>query len=334
MIASPALVAWLADRDAHKRSVASIESFARDWSLRPLMTDIMRRLAALPERDTAGVAEVARAFMHKDAEIALMIEALIESSAGDPFFRPPFGPVSSDIQTGLLLLHTPDMSISLGTVSVDSMAAKKSGARGATSINFSGVPTLYHFLKAGEATISIWETPPITDDFVASRAGKCRLAERRKLEDGEDLFIDGSYQGFNIEHAASDMVYFSALIRPGSAPLAVEYDSKTLDFVGASSTDEASSRVQMMVSMLRTMEREDALPLIEESLATPHFYTRWHIMRELLAMDSEAALPPLRRMATGDPHSEVRAAAQQTLELFFEDEDEAGPAEGDVQCRA
>jgi hypothetical protein len=332
MIASPALVAWLADRDAHKRSIASVESFARHWSQQPLMTEMARQLAALPERDTAGVVEVARTFMRKDAEMALMIEALIASSAGDPFFRPPFGPVSSEIQTGLLLFHHPDMSISLSTVSVDALAAKKSGPRGATSINFGGVPTLYRFVKAGDATISIWEAPPITDDFVASRAGRCRPVERRRLEDGEELFIDGRYQGFNIEHAASDMVYFSALIRPGSAPLAVEYDSMTLAFVGASSTDEASSRVQMMVSMLRTMDREDALPLIEESLETPHFYARWHIMRELLAMDSDAALPALRRMATGDPHPEVRAAAQQTLELFFEDE--AEPAGGDVQCRA
>ena len=107
------------------------------------------------------------------------------------------------------------------------------------------------------------------------------------------------------------------MVRPGAAPLAAEYDSKTLAFVGASSTDEASSRVQMMVSLLRTMEREDALPLIVEALDSPHFYTRWHIMRELLAMDADAALPPLRRMAAGDPHPEVRAAARQTLDAVL-----------------
>ena len=77
----------------------------------------------------------------------------------------------------------------------------------------------------------------------------------------------------------------------------------------------------MMVSLLRVMEREDALPLIAEALDSPHFYTRWHIMRELLAMDAEAALPPLRRMAADDPHPEVRAAARQTLDLFFADEE-------------
>ena len=87
--------------------------------------------------------------------------------------------------------------------------------------------------------------------------------------------------------------------------------------------NEASSRVQMMVSLLRSMERDDAFPLLEAALNNPNFYTRWHIMREMLAMDSEASEPSLRRMAASDPHPEVRAAAQQTLQLFFTGEPEA-----------
>ena len=116
------------------------------------------------------------------------------------------------------------------------------------------------------------------------------------------------------------MLYFQAMVRSAAAPLAAEYDSATLDFIGASSTDEASSRLEMMVSLLRAMGREDAFPRFEEALDAPQFYTRWHIMREMLAMDAEAALPSLRRMAASDPHPDVRAAASQTLDLFFADE--------------
>ena len=143
-----------------------------------------------------------------------------------------------------------------------------------------------------------------------------------------------------VDFRSRSMVFFQAMVRPEAAPLAAEYDSKTLAFVGASSADEASSRLQMMVSMLRVMERKDALPVIAQALDSPHFFTRWHIMRELLALDAEAALPPLRRMAAEDPHPEVRAAARQTLDLFFSDEDEAGAgaddgaASGGLQCRA
>jgi len=334
MIAGAALAAWLADREGQKRSHAAVEACARHWGRQPLIAGIERDLAALPVRSAAAVLGVARAFMDKEDEIAALFADMIGSSAGDPFFRPPFHPQSSEIHTGLLLFHNPDLSIALGVCGVDMLAAKKAGPRAAASIGFSGVTTLFRYLKAGDATISFWEAPPITDDFVASSAGKCRLTGRRKIGDGEEILIDGRYQSFIIEHAASDMLYLQAMARTGAAPLAAEYDSKTQAFIGASSTDEASSRIQMMVSLLRTMERADALPLIEESLASPHFYTRWHIMRELLAMDAEGALPALRRMAANDPHPEVRAAARQTLELFFEDEDEAEPAHGDVKCRA
>jgi len=331
MIAGAALAAWLADLESQKRSFAAVEDCARRWSRRPLMTELERMLAALPERSPAAVLDVARAFMDREDDLADLMAELLASCASDPFFRPPFHPMASEVHNGLLLFHNPDLSIALGVSGIDMVAAKKTGARVPGSITFTGVSSMFRYMKAGGATMSFWEAPPITDTFLASQAGKCRLTGRRRLEDGDEIVIDGRYQSFIIEHAESDMLYFQAIARTGAAPLAAEYDSKSLTFIGASSTDEASSRVQMMVSMLRTMEREDALPLIEEALASPHFYTRWHIMRELLAMDADAALPALRRMAANDAHPEVRAAAQQTLDLFFED---TLPPREELTCRA
>lgn len=336
MIAGAALAAWLADGDAQRRSRASLDAFASRWSVQPLLTQTERALTLLPARTPAALLEVARRFMDRTADIAMLMDELIAASGADPFFRPPFHPMNSEIHTGMLLFNNPDLAIELSLCGVDMLAAKKAGPRGATSIGFTGSVTMLRLLKAGGATFSFWEAPPIARNFVASRAGKCRLVERRRVEDGEELVIDGRYQSFIIEHASSDLLYFQATVRPESAPIVAEYDSKTLSFVGASSTDEASSRVQLMVSLLRTMEREDALPLIEECLDTPHFYTRWHVMREYIAMDAEAALPALRRMADADPHPEVRAAAQQTLDLFFADDEEAAgaPPQGEIECRA
>lgn len=331
MIAGEALAAWLADPGAHRRSYAGVEACAQRWSRHPLMTETERALVGLTERSPEAVLAVARAFMDRRQDIDALMAELLASSAGDPFFRPPFQPMSSDIHNAFLLYHHPDLSIALGATGVDMLAAKKAGPRGATSIGFTGVTTLFRYLRAGGATVSFWEAPPITALFDASRAGNARLVDRRRIEDGEEIVIDGRHQSFIIDHATSDMIFFQALVRADAAPVAVEYDSKTLSFIGASSTDETSSRVQMMVSLLRTMDREDAAPLIVEALDSPHFYTRWHVMRELLALDADAALPQLRRMAAEDPHPEVRAAAGQTLELFFAD---APAASGDVPCRA
>ena len=323
MIPGAALAAWLADRDAQKRSYDAVEVCARKWSRHPLMNALERDMTLLPDRTPAAVLALARQFIDRADELDGMMSEMIALGRSDPFFRPPMHPVSSEIHTGLLLYNHPDLSIALGVTGVEMLAAKKSVKNRAASIAFTGVTTLFRYVKAGGATVSFWEAPRIEDDFIASRAGSCRLTGRRRIEDGEEILIDGRYQSFVIEHADSDMLYFQAIVRAGAAPLAAEYDSGTLAFLSASSTDEASSRVQMMVSLLRTMERDDAFPLLEEALNSPNFYTRWHIMREMLAMDAEAATPALRRMAASDPHPEVRAAAQQTLQLFFADEPEA-----------
>jgi hypothetical protein len=330
MIASEALAAWLADPEAHRRSYQGIDDCVQRWSRHPLMTETERALVTLEDRSTENVLGVARAFLDRTEDLEALMADLLSSSAADPFFRPPFLPMSSDVHNALLLYNHEDLSIGIGVSGVDMLAAKKAGPRGATSIGFTGVTTLYRYLRAGGATISFWEAPPITDLFDSSRAGNVRLVERRAIHDGEEIVVDGRYQSFVIEHATSDLIFYQAQAQVDAAPVSIEYDSKTLSFVGASSTDEASSRVEMIVSLLRTMDREDAVPQIVEALDSPHFYTRWHVMRELLALDADAALPHLRRMADGDPHPEVRAAALQTLQLFFADESAAA---GDVQCR-
>jgi len=329
MIASAALSAWLADRSAQQRSLDAVDESARAWGRHPLMGRLDAALQALAEPTPERVIAAARRFMDREEEIAAMLRAMMAACAADPFYRPPFHPLSSEIHNGILLFHNPLLSIALGVTGVDMLAAKKAGPRGATSVGFTGQVSLYRYVKAGGATVSLWEAPEITDTFVASEAGHCRITGRRRLEDGDELLIDGRRESFIIEHASGEMVYFQAVAQAGAAPITAEYDSKSMALIGASSTDEASSRVQMMVSLLRTMERDDALPLIAEALASPHFYTRWHIMRELLAMDAEAAEAPLRRMAANDPHPEVRATARQTLAMFFD-----SSAQGEVACRA
>lgn len=335
MIPGDALAAWLADPAAQQRSLNGVEACAEKWGRHPITRDLDRELGAMEELRPDAILAAAQRFIDRGDDISEIMADLIRKSKADPFFRPPFHPITSEIHTGLLLYNSPVLSIVLAVTGADMLAAKKAGPRGATSVAFTGQLNYYRFLKSGGATIAFWEAPKITDTFVAAEAGQCRLVERRAIADGDDLLMDGAWQSFVIEHATSDMVYYQVIVRPGAAPVTAEYDSASHDLIGASSTDEASSRVQLMVSLLRAMEREDALALIEESLNSPQFYTRWHIMREYLAMDADAALPALRRMAANDPHPDVRAAAQQTLTLFFDDQAEAaGEPQGDVQCRA
>jgi HEAT repeat protein len=72
----------------------------------------------------------------------------------------------------------------------------------------------------------------------------------------------------------------------------------------------------MMLSLLRIMDRKDAVPVFREAARGRHFYARWEAVRELLALDVEAALPELEAMAAADAHPEVRAAAGETLAML------------------
>lgn len=318
MIPGAELAAWLADETAQARSRAALDASSRRFGAHPAKSALDARIAGMAKPSTADLLDAARAFLADRDMLDTLIDDLIALTDGDPFWRPPFPPVASDIHHALVLYAHPQLTILAGVSGVDMLAAKKAGPRGATSIGFTGTTSLYHFVKAGGAELSFWEAPEIGPGFVAAKAGKCRPAGRRRLRDGETLLIDGRRQSFVIEHAESDLFYFQAIVRGDlAAPVAVEYDSATREFVGASSTDEAASRIQMMASALRTMDREDAVPALLGLLDNPHFHTRWYLMRELLALDADAALPALRRMAANDPHEEVRAAAAATLAAFF-----------------
>ncbi len=318
MIAGEDLARWLGDRAAQQGSLGRVQAAADKWSLQPLMTQLEREVQELEDRTPENLLAAARRFLNRTGDVDALVQEQIALSRMDPFFRPPFHPVSSEVHNSLLLYHHPDLSISFGVTGVDMLAAKKIARVGGASINFTGLVTLLRFPKAGDAILSFWECDPIGEDFTAESVGPCRMTGRRRIEDGEELVIDGRHQSFVIEHASRDILFFQAVARAGCAPVGTEYDSDSLQLIGASSTDEPSSRIQMMVSLLRALGRDDAFPLLEESLRGAHFYTRWHIMREMLAMDAEASLPALRRMADGDPHPDVRAAARQTIDLFFE----------------
>ena len=243
---------------------------------------------------------------------------LIEGAAVDPFFRPAMRNVASEIHSGILLFDAPELTLFLSVMPAEGLATKRLGRNGRRSIVFPGQLSLHKFIRSGGATFSFWEAPLIEAGFTARSSGRCRLAERRCMKDGEIVQVDGRRQTFVIDHASSDLVYLQAVATAGRAPLTVEYDSDSFEFVGASSTDEVSSRTQMMLALLRTMGRRDAVPLMIAMLDNPNFYARWQAMRELLALDAEAALSHLKSFAAGDPHPEVRAAAAATLSQCFE----------------
>lgn len=332
MKSSESLAAWLGDRALQARTHQAGMDIARRWREHPLFRELDAELDGGAAASAAGVLAAAELFMDRRGEIAALFEELIGACRADPYFAPPLQMVTSEIGTGFVLYTHPALMLTLSVMSVDGLAAKRSGAAAPTSLTFGGRPMLYEFVRSGGATLSLWEIPAIGSSFLRTSSGRCRPSERLKVADGERVRIDGSRRSFVIEHATSDLVFLTATAQEQGASLSVVYDSRTLAFAGASSNDEASSRIQMMVTLLRLLDRQDAQPLLEQLLASDEFYVRWHVMREFLALDADAAEPWLRRMAAADPHAEVRSAAAQALAMFFDEA--ADEQEEERLCRA
>ncbi len=328
MIASNALAEWLENRREQALTNASREECRRQLSGLEPIARLNREIDSAPAGEADAILACGRRFLEEPDSIRSCLDLLNSFARRDFFFRPPLPNLSGEVHTGLLLLDRPKLTMLLAVASPDALATKRKIRRGPASIAFPGARSVYKFVAAGGATLSFWET---TGPAWEGR-GPCRLVERRRIEDGEILELDGRYQGFVVDHAEGDLVYVHTSTPVSAAPLVAEYDSATLEFIGGSSADEASSRTLMMLSLLRLMRRGDAAPLFREALGSSHFYARWHAMREYLALNPGLALPHLRKMAEADPHPDVRVAAARTLETLFSSE--ALERQGEVECLA
>ncbi len=316
MIVGAELQAWLGDRQRQRRTQAAIDAFRRGWSQSEVHRGFDAAMAALPAHDAPSVAQAIHAIFRDDRCLDSLLDGVVAAMRRDPFFDPPFRVVTSDIHTGLNIFEDDNVTVAAGVSHAGRLAAKKSGPRGATSITFTGHVGLLKFVSAGGARLSFWEAPEITADFSAATAGRCTRTGERLLEDGEILTVDGRFQSYVIEHARSNLVVLQGSIKRDQAPLRVEYDSATGDYVGCSANGDGVSRIQMMTTLLRKLDCDGAFAAVAAFLDHADFFVRWHAMRELLGIDAAAALPHLKRMAAGDPHPDARRAAGTVLDGF------------------
>ena len=315
MIVGEELKAWTRDRAAQRATQADVDRFGHDWGQGPIHRNFDAAMAALPASATAEeVAEVVGGLFADDAWVDELVASLARKMLADPFFDPPFRNLNTDVSSGLLVFEDERVSIAVSVTSALQLAARKDRPRGPTSVGFSGQVNVLKFVKAGGAALSFWEAPTIDAGFSATNAGTCRRTGEREVRDGEILVLDGRCQSYVIEALRGSLVLLQATIATGQAPLSVEYDSATGAYLGCSATGDTSSRIQMITTLLRKLGHADAFPVIAAFLDHPDFFVRWHVMKELLGLDVQAALPHLKRMAASDPHPDPRRAARLVLD--------------------
>jgi len=314
MLIGDELRAWIRDPDRQRSARLKADAAASRWENGRFHRRFRNEMSAVQSQSASAVAEAVRLLFADDEWVDALLDALAAEMREDPFFEPPFRHINSDIHSGLLVYEDDLVSIAAGVSPVATIAARKTGSRGRTSIAFSGQLSVLKFVKAGGARLAFWRIAPIADDFTANKAGRCEEAGKRDIVDGDILTVDGRCETFVIAQARANLVILQATVKPGRAPLSVEYDSESHEYVGCSAADDSASRIQMITTLLRKLDCAAAFPAIAGFLDHPNFFVRWHVIRELLGLDATAALPLLERMATSDSHPETRRTARTVLE--------------------
>lgn len=313
---------WLADPERQRLTQRAIDRFGAEWDRGGVHARFDSAMAGLPEPSEWAVAEAVRGLFGDDDWVDALVGGLAEGLRRDPFFDPPFRHINSDLHSGLIAFEDERVTIAAGVTPVAQLAARKSSARSATSVGFTGRVTVLKFIKAGGARLSFWSAPPITAAFSAADAGRCTRDRELHIADGDIVTIDGRRQSYVVDYARSNLVILQAEIIVGEAPVSVEYDSASGAYLGCSATRDSASRIQMIATLLRKLDCAGAFGPIAAFLEHPDFFVRWHVMKELLGIDAEAAMPHLKRMAARDPHPETRRAARSVLDRI-----EAPPAQ-------
>ncbi|HKR25645.1 MAG TPA: HEAT repeat domain-containing protein [Allosphingosinicella sp.] len=304
----------LTDRARLAETRRSIQAFARGWGADPIQQRFRDAIAGLPEKTGERLAELAHGLLADSAWVDTLIDSLCGELRADPLFAPPLPVLATEILKGLLVYDSAELSVAASVISLSDLAAKKSKPRGPTSVNFPGTISVIRFVRSGGARLSFWEAPRIDGEFTKRGAGRCRRVGERLIADGEVITMDGRSQSYVIERARGNLVLVHAEIKTDQAPLVREYDSASGDFLACSAADDRASRVQLVATLIRKLDPQRAFEPIADQLDHGEFFVRWHAMKELLGIDTAAALPHLKRMAARDPHPDVRRAARSVLD--------------------
>ena len=232
----------------------------------------------------------------------------------------PFSPIEGAYFTGMVVLQTKRAISLVMAIDPHDLAIKKRRKPGKLgTIGFSGTLSLTKILKGTRLTVRPWTVEPCDDacDLVANPPKAEALPEVHYRE-GESFWRNPTEE---TEFLAADgpVLLVQSQMLTGPMPVSLEYDVDTLKLLKAAAVSPEPTRLQMLSTITRLFDRQDGFETVSALLEYPQHFVRWHAMRELLALDSERALPLLLAMMESDPQPSVRRAAQATVATFFPD---------------
>jgi hypothetical protein len=231
----------------------------------------------------------------------------MQALAADPTYQPPLRVIRSDVMTGMIVA---DMGyIAIAPLIIDAAKLRQHQMCNDQTISFAGGHSISHIVRSGGARLTLYKQENAVHARISGTA-------QRPICNGEAILCDDTTHSLMLHPGDQDLSMIRVYIRsPKTAPV-MEFSATTGQLIRRASNDDAGSRSQMMLTMLRSAGHPDAGAACALMLQSADADTRWHAMREFLGSDAQAAMPELHRLAQDDPDPAVRATAIQTLNLL------------------
>lgn len=131
-----------------------------------------------------------------------------------------------------------------------------------------------------------------------------------RVTTGDTLRLANACESFRFTYVGADIVMLRMLVRDPDAREATECDARSGAVLRRRQAQSHDGRTQMLVSLLRSLGRKDAVPVIAANHRHWPDHLRWHGVREALATDTVEGFRLLQALAAGDPDDGLRAQAK------------------------
>jgi hypothetical protein len=225
--------------------------------------------------------------------------------------------VDAEAFGGLVIYQDANIRVSL--VSLTPVAHRTKARNPVSSkprgITIQGNDSVLHVVAAGDMSIKWWDAEPFGRAAVLDDRS---LAPPRSMtiREGETLALEGGRHGMSIADIDKPALFAIVTALDPRVSVNAHYVAETGQLHSFTAAEMKSSRIQLLATLLRELNQGGA-EVLQSLLDYPDHFVRWHVMRELLAMEGSRAVPLLDRMVQDD-HPQVRDAATRTVALIRE----------------
>ncbi|GAB5349556.1 HEAT repeat domain-containing protein [Alteriqipengyuania sp. 357] len=314
------LTPLLGDQIEHPEAVRRMREANDRREKSAFMRKLKEDMASLPENG-----DLIACIAERDWESFIEEEVLRElhDISQNHLYAPPFHAINEGAFKGMTLYSGPDALVAISAVEPTDFLYSKRGSKGSDrSVAFSGNDGYIRFIKAGGLKITHWQSPLITSETELGAHLTCSKGETIAVKDGDCVRMTGGTETIVFESCEKSFTMLQISLRNSRSPVVPEYEVSSRRLVACSASDQKSSRLQMLSSLVRLLDGPASAELQDRLTRHPDHFVRWHAMREWLSKNADEARPRLEEMAASDLNPQVRQAAAMTFEMLFTRETE------------